>query len=196
MAHFDPKLREELRDDLMKTVGVALRDELPKAMQAALLQAMDNQIFHAIDNALERFLESDDMDCWMTFGPDGPHVLVGVGPGDCAACFEPEMLYEFAPGRKHQPRSGAGDTRPDHRHPKLHRAARPSRTPARGAGESIYARSSAPSGSSATTSSGTLRALAAPARTRVCGTPLGLVDDRPHHEQLALQHGDAILRCQ
>ena len=94
MAHFDAQMREELRDDLMKTVGVAMRDELPKAMQIALLAILDNQIFAAIDHAIERFLAAEDMDCWLTFGANGPNVLVGVGPGEAAAYFEPKMIFE------------------------------------------------------------------------------------------------------
>lgn len=95
MAHFNLELREELRDDLMKTVGNALRNDLPKAMQIAILEIMDNQVFAAVDHAIERFLETESMDCWLTFGAEGPHILLGIGPGDCAASFEPMLCIEY-----------------------------------------------------------------------------------------------------
>lgn len=92
MTHLDSELREQLRDDLMKTIGSGLRDSLSKAMRIAMADALDdmveNQVFEAVDRMLERFLDNEEMRCWLSFDSEGPHVLIGIGPGECAAAFD------------------------------------------------------------------------------------------------------------
>jgi len=95
MAHLSENLRTILRDDLLNTLGTALRDELPKAVHRAMIEAVDTQIFESVDRMLDQFFNQEDMDCWMSFDRDGAHVLLGIGPGDCAATFEPVLTVEF-----------------------------------------------------------------------------------------------------
>ena len=99
MTGFSQELRDQLRDDLMKTIGNGLRDKLMKSMRAAMMDALEdmveNQIFEAIDKLLDQFFAEEEMDCWMSFEAEGPVVLVGVGPGDCAASFDVELGWEF-----------------------------------------------------------------------------------------------------
>lgn len=93
MAQFRTDLREQLRDDLMKNIGTALRDNLVKeigrAMHDVLSDMVDHQVFEAVDRLLDSFFADEDMDAWLSFTKDGPRVLVGLGPGECAAQFTP-----------------------------------------------------------------------------------------------------------
>jgi len=95
MKYLSESLRTSLRDDLLKSLGIALRDELPKAVHRAMIEAMDTQIFESIDRMLDQFFNQEDMDCWISFDSEGPNVLVGVGAGDCAASFEPQLSFEY-----------------------------------------------------------------------------------------------------
>ena len=94
MAHINSELREMLRNDVTKTVAEALRDDLPKALQHAMIEMVDNRVFDAADRMLDRLLNQEDMDCWLMFHREGPVVLCGIGPGDAVAQFSPELSVE------------------------------------------------------------------------------------------------------
>jgi hypothetical protein len=94
MKHFSSELRQMFRDDLFKTVGQALRNDMPKALQHAMIEMVDERVFDSVDQMLDRFFHQDDMDCWLSFTRDGPTILIGMGPGDCAAQFSPELSIE------------------------------------------------------------------------------------------------------
>jgi hypothetical protein len=107
MASFDKELRAQLRDDLIATLRTSFHTDYVDAMRRAVEEALDKviaaQLFDTVDTFLDHFFSAEEMDCWLSFSDGRPDILVGVGPGDTAASFTPQVTLELYNGRPLHP---------------------------------------------------------------------------------------------
>jgi hypothetical protein len=66
--------------------------ELKAEIIQELRSDLSDLIEDFIDGAVDEYFKNEDMDCWLRFDEDnGPHVLIGIGPGNMAASFAVEL---------------------------------------------------------------------------------------------------------
>lgn len=104
-SFFNKELRGELRDQLLETLEVAFRIHFVKALETSALTLMHERLTETVDHFLQEFLADEDMNCWLSFEDGHPRILVGIGPGHCAASFQPALFndpYRLTDGPKSQ----------------------------------------------------------------------------------------------
>jgi len=91
---FNKELRDQLRDQLLETLEVAFRIHFVKALETTAITLMHERMTEVVDHFLQEFLVDEDMNCWLSFEDGNPRILVGIGPGHCAASFQPSLFND------------------------------------------------------------------------------------------------------
>jgi len=91
---FNRELRDQLRDQLLETLEVAFRIHFVKALETTAISLISERMTETVDQFLQEFLNDDDLNCWLSFEDGQPRILVGIGPGHCAASFRPTLFND------------------------------------------------------------------------------------------------------
>lgn len=91
---FNQELRDQLRDQLLETLEIAFRIHFVKALESTALSLVHERMTETVDVFLQQFLTDEDMNCWLSFEDGKPRILIGIGPGHCAASFQPSLFND------------------------------------------------------------------------------------------------------